>query len=349
VEGDLNVADEPIRWGILGAGAIAAQVGADIAATPGNVLHAVGAREAERAAAFAAAHGVGRSYGSYAELLADPDVDVVYIATTHGQHHDHALRALRAGKPILVEKAFTLNSAQAREVVAEARARQLFCMEAMWTRLNPLLRHAVDIARSGRIGDVVGFRGDLSRLFPYDPAHRLYDLAAGGGALLDLGVYPANVAWMFLGRPDVVQATGSLSPTGSDVTSAMQWGYADGRVAQLYCSAAGESPFAALVTGTAGWLSIEPRIHRPARLTVHDRTGDEVIAAQDEPGNGYALEVLEVQRCLRAGEQESPLVPLDDTVAILDVLDEARRQIGVRYVVDRAERAERAERAGEEG
>jgi predicted dehydrogenase len=329
--------EPPIRWGILGAGGIAATVGADIVATPGNLVHAVAARELPRAAALATTLGAPKAYGSYAELLADADVDVVYIATTHGQHHEHALLALRAGKPVLVEKAFTLNARQAREVVAEARARRLFCMEAMWTRLNPLIRRAVDIAHSGRLGDLVGFRGDLSRRFPYQPAHRLFDLAAGGGALLDLGVYPANVAWLFLGRPDTVQAAGALAPTGSDITAAMQWGYADGRVAQLYCSAAGDSPFAALVTGTAGWLSIEPRIHRPKRVTVHDDAGDEVIVGGDQLGSGYGLEVVEVARCLRAGELESPLVPLDETIAILEVLDEARRQLGVRYAVDEQE------------
>jgi predicted dehydrogenase len=330
----------PLRWGILGAGGIAATVGADIAGTPGNQLHAIAARDADRATAFAATHGVARSYGSYAELLADPDVDVVYIATTHGQHRDQALATLRAGKPLLVEKAFTLNAAQARQVVAEARAQQLFCMEAMWTRLNPLIRQAVEIARSGRIGDVVAFRGDLSRHFPYDPAHRLFDLAAGGGALLDLGIYPVTVAWLFLGRPDTIQAVASMSPTGSDVTTAMQWRYADGRVAQLYCSAAGDSPFAALINGTDGWIRVEPRIHRPERLVVHDRDGEEVIEGEPAPGSGYGYEVLEVQRCLRAGELESPLVPLDETVAILEVLDETRRQLGVRYAADDADESE---------
>lgn len=325
---------EPIRWGILGAGGIATTVGRDIATTPGNAVHAVGSRYAERAAAFAAANDVPTWYGSYDELVADPDVDVVYIATTHGQHHDHALLALHAGKPVLVEKAFTLNAAQAREVVAEARERKLFCMEAMWTRFNPLIRHAVEIAHSGRIGDIVAFRGDLSRYFVYDALHRLYDLAAGGGALLDLGIYPATVAWLFLGRPDTVQAQAALSPTGSDITTVTQWGYANAALAQLYCSAAGESPFAALVNGTAGWISIEPRIHRPARMLVHDGDGDEVITAEQEPGNGYRHEVREVARCLRAGELESPLVPLGETVEILEVLDEVRRQIGVRYAAD---------------
>jgi predicted dehydrogenase len=327
-------AEAPLRWGILGAGSIAATVSADIAATAGNEVYAVGARDAGRAAAFAERHGAERSYGSYAELLTDPDVDVVYVATTHGQHLEHAVRTLQAGKPALVEKAFALNAAQGRQIVAAAREQRVFCMEAMWTRLNPLIRAATAIANSGRIGDVIGIRADLSRHFPFDPAHRLFDLAAGGGALLDLGVYPVTVAWMVLGRPDTVQATGALSPTGSDVTAALQWGYADGRVAQIYASAAGDSPLAALITGTAGWISVQPRVHRPERLVVHDATGDEVIEAPPVTGNGYGLEIAEVARCLRAGELESPLIPLDETVAILEILDDARRQLGVRYPAD---------------
>jgi predicted dehydrogenase len=326
--------DQVIRWGVLGAGGIAATVSDDIAATEGNVLHAVGARDAARAAAFAEQHGVARSYGSYAELVADPDVDVVYIATTHGQHHEHALLALRAGKPVLVEKAFTLTARQAREVVAEARRRGLFCMEAMWLRLNPLIRTAVELSDSGRIGAVTGVRADLSRYFAYDPAHRLFDLAAGGGALLDLGVYPATFAWLVLGRPSVVQATGSLAETGSDLTVALQWGYPDGRVAQVYCSAAGPSPLAALVTGTDGWIRVEPRMHRPQRLVVFSDGAEEVVEGEPEAGNGYRRQVAEVANRLRAGEIESPLVPLDDTVQLLEVLDEARRQLGARYAAD---------------
>ncbi|WP_375492271.1 Gfo/Idh/MocA family protein [uncultured Jatrophihabitans sp.] len=326
-----------IRWGILGAGGIAGTVAPDIAATPGHAVHAVAARDADRAAAFAAAHGAARSYGSYAELVADPDVDVVYVATTHGQHHEHARLALHADKPVLVEKAFALNAGQARDIVALARERQLFCMEAMWTRLNPLIRTALDLVAGGRIGDVLGARTDLSRYFPYDPASRLFDLAAGGGALLDMGIYPVTVAWLFLGRPDTVAATGSLSPTGSDLTTALQWGYADGRIAQIYTSAAGTSPLAAVITGTEGWLAIEPRIHRPQRLLVHERAHGtneghtEEVSGPPAEGNGYRLEVAEVGRCLEAGLLESPFVPLDETVAILEVLDEARRQVDVRY------------------
>ena len=328
---------EPIRWGILGAGVIADLVGADIASSPGSEIVAVAARDASRAEAFAAARGIPRSYGSYAELVADPDVDVVYIATTHAQHHEHALLALRAGKPVLVEKAFTLNARQAREVVAEARARNLFCMEAMWTRLNPLLRQAVALTEGGAIGDVLAVRADLSKLFPYDPTHRLYDLAAGGGALLDLGVYPATVVWMFLGRPDEVQALGTLAPTGADVTVSQQWRYDRGPIAQLFCTAAGPSPFGGLINGSDGWISIEPRLHRPDQIVVHRGSDTEVIKEDPIPGNGYLLEVQEVERCLRERRTESENIPLDDTIAILEVLDEVRRQLGVRYPADELE------------
>jgi len=324
---------DAIRWGILGAGGIAGTVGVEIAATPGNEVVAVGARDADRAAALARRLGAPRSYGSYPELVADADVDVVYIATTHGQHHEHALLALRAGKPVLVEKAFTLNARQAREVVAEARSRRLFCMEAMWMRLNPLIRTARAVAESGRIGEVVSVRADMSARFEYDPAHRLYDLDAGGGALLDLGVYPATFAWLFLGRPDTVQATGSRSPTGSDASVAVQWGYQDERFAQIASTTLGHNPLAGLVAGTAGWILVEGRLNRPTSITIHDPTGD-VVLPDTLSGYGYGPEVIEVERCLRAGELESPLVPLDDTVAILEVLDGVREQVGVQYQAD---------------
>jgi predicted dehydrogenase len=324
---------EPIRWGVLGAGGIAATVMSDLT-LGGGTLAAVGARDLNRAAAFAATHGATRSYGSYDELVHDPDVDVVYIATTHGQHHEHALLALRARKPVLVEKAFTLNAREAREVVAQARGSGLFCMEAMWLRFNPLIRRAQQLVEDGAIGDVIGVRADLSKRFEYDPAARLFDLAAGGGALLDLGVYTATFAWLFLGKPTTVTAAGSLAPTGSDLTVAMQWGYRDGRVAQIYNSAAGDSPFAGLITGTDGWIRIETRIHRPSALTLYTGRDIETIPAEPDPGRGYGRELAEVERCLRAGELESPLVPLDDTVAILETIDEARRQLGVRYAAD---------------
>jgi len=322
-----------IRWGILGAGGIAGLVGPEIAAEPGNEVVAVGARDAGRAAQLAHAVDAPRSYGAYADLVADPDVDLIYIATTPGQHHEQALLALRAGKPVLVEKPFTVNAREAREVVAEARARKLFCMEGMWMRLNPLIIRAQEIALSGRIGKLISVQADLWHLFEFDPKHRVYDLAAGSGALLDLGVYPATFAWLFLGRPDTVDATGALAPTGTDASVGMQWSYRDGHFAQISCSTQGSNPRTGVVSGTKGWISIGGRVHRAPFITVHDESGDEVLH-QTIKGAGFNHEIAEVARCLRAGEVESPRVPLDDTIAILEVLDSARAQLGVRYPAD---------------
>ena len=320
-----------IRWGVLGAGAIAATVGIEIAADPDSELYAVAARDGDRARAFADEHGYTRAHDSYDALLADPDVDVVYLATTHAQHHDQALRIIAAGKPVLIEKAFTLNAVQAREVADAAQAAGVFCMEAMWLRVDPLIRQAHALIADGVIGELVSVRADLCKKFDYDPAGRLFDLSLGGGALLDLGVYTATFCWEFLGRPDAVQAVGALAPTGSDLTVATQWSYADGRVAQQYCSAGSDSPLAGMICGTEGWIDVGPRIHHPERLIVHTASGER---GHRRPAQGPPRVPVRDRRgrALRArGLTESPLVPLEDTVGILATLDEARAQLGVRY------------------
>ena len=323
------IGDRPVRWAILGAGGIASDVGQDIQASPTNEVVAVGARDLDRARALADRLGAPRAYGSYAELVAD-DSDVVYIATTHGQHHEHALLALRAGKPVMVEKAFTLNARQAREVVDEARRRNLFCMEAMWMRCVPLVRLAQEWIAEGRIGEVRSVVVDLSVLFPYDPKHRLYDLAVGGGAMLDLGVYSTTFAYVFLGPPESVTASGALAPTGADTTIAMQWAYPDDRYAHVACTSQGPSSCTAEVRGTEGYLRLGPRFHHPSTLTAVAGE-DRVVETFQVEEAGKGPEVEEVERCLRAGLTESPLVPLDDTLGIMAIMDDARAQVGVRY------------------
>jgi predicted dehydrogenase len=326
----------PIRWGILSAGSIADSFSSDIGITAGNIVTAVAARDAGRAARFAQRHGAARSYGDYEALVNDDEIDVVYIATTHPYHRAHALLAIEAGKSVLIEKPVCLNAGDAREVFAAATRSDVFAMEAMWTRTNPLIRTAQQLIADGVIGTVRGVRSEFGLGVPFDPAHRLYDLDNGGGALLDLGVYPVTFAYLFLGPPDEVRAVGTLSPAGADDTVAMEWLY-DGRPgAQLWASAPIAAPNEAAVLGTQGWISFLPEAHRPSGLIVHNESSQyrvaDPLAGQ---GHGYGPEIDEVARCLRSGLLESPVIPHAGTIAILEILDGARAALGVIYPSER--------------
>ena len=320
-------ADRPIRWGFLGAGSIAASMAADLH-HGNNTLYAVAARDADRAAAFAARFGASHSHGSYRAVIEDPDVDILYVATTHPFHREQALMAIDAGKPVLVEKPLALNATHAREVLTAARNKGVFAMEAVWMRANPLIIKAQEMVAGGLIGDVVAVHADFSIGLDFDPGHRLYDLSNGGGALLDLGVYPMHFAWLFAGRPDTQQVLGTLSPTGSDATVAVQWGYASGATAQLRCATTAQTPGRATIAGTAGAISVEPWFLNPERLVISTGKGESRVTGE---GTAYGPQIQEVERCLRAGLLQSPLAPHADTIAILELIDQARADLGVRY------------------
>jgi len=320
-------ADRPIRWGFLGAGGIAAAMAADLR-HGNNMLYAVAARDAHRAAAFAARFGASHSHGSYRAVVEDPEVDIVYVATTHPFHREQALLAIAAGKPVLVEKPLALNATQAREVLTAARDKGVFAMEAVWMRANPLIVKAQELVASGVIGDVVAVHADFSVGLDFDPKHRLYDLSNGGGALLDLGVYPMHFGWLFAGRPDTQQVLGTLSPSGSDATVAVQWGYTSGATAQLRCATTAQTPGRATIAGTAGSISVEPWFLNPERLVVTTGEHESVVKGG---GTAYGPQIQEVERCLREGLLESPLAPQADTIAILELIDRARADLGVRY------------------
>jgi predicted dehydrogenase len=320
-------AGRPIRWGFLGAGGIAAAMAGDL--THGNnMLYAVAARDADRAADFAARFGASHSHGDYRAVVEDPNVDIVYVATTHPFHREQALMAIDAGKHVLIEKPLTLNAAHGREVLTAARDRGVFAMEAVWMRANPLILKAQEMVAQGVIGDVVSVHAEFSISIDFDPTSRLYDLANGGGALLDLGVYPMHFAWLFLGRPDTQQVLGTLSPTGSDATAALQWGYDSGATAQLRCATTAKTPGRATIAGTRGSISVEPWFINPDRLVLTTSEGESRV---DGDGTAYGPQIEEVERCLREGLLESPLAPHSDTIAILELIDLARADLGVRY------------------
>lgn len=329
-----------LRWGFIGPGNIANNVARDLQKVDGAVLHAVASRSVQRAEAFAREHGVAVAYGSYGDLLADADIDAVYIATPHRQHHAIAMAAIAAGKHLLIEKAFTCTLAGAREIVDAARTAGVFCMEAMWTRFHPAIVEAHRMLTEGAIGEIRSVRADLGVRNAFDPRNRLWDPGQGGGALLDLGVYTTSfVQFVLGGTPTGVEITGTLERNGVDAESLVLWRGDRGRTGVAQCSLVSPLPGAAAVFGTRGWLEVPPRFHHPDRILVHP-IGPDGRAASPETivappiGKGYAHEFVEVQRCVAAGLTESPTMPLDDTLAVMGVLEHALHTLGVHYDED---------------
>jgi predicted dehydrogenase len=324
----------PTRWGIAGPGRIAGSLAPDFAFVPDAELVAVGSRSLERAEAFGREHGIPRAHGSYGALIDDPDIDAIYIATPHPQHHAIALAALRAGKALLVEKAFTATLAGAEEVVAEARGRGVFVMEAMWTRFQPAVVRARELLAEGAIGEIVAVQADLGVMREYDPSDRLFAAETGGGALLDLGVYVVSFAQMLLGAPQTVVAVGAHAPNGVEVNASLLLGWDDGRSAILTTSLHSPMPGTAQIFGRSGRIELPPRFHHPKVLVLHREGHDPEAIERPAIGGGYAHELIEVTEGVRAGRTESAVMPLDGTLAVMAVLEQAGAQLGVRWSED---------------
>ena len=328
---DAATESEPpsIRWGIAGPGRIADALAGDFALVPGATLTAVGSRSIERAEAFAQRHGAARAHGSYAELITDPEVDVIYVATPHPQHHPIAVAALRAGKGVLVEKAFTATVAGAQDIVTTAHATGGFAMEAMWTRFQPAIVRLRELIADGAVGTVLSVQADLGVVREFDPQDRLFDPALGGGAVLDLGVYVVSFAQMVLGSPDRVEAYGTIGETGVEIDVAILLGFPGGGTATLSTSLHSPMPGQARVFGTDGWIDVLPRFHHPTQIVLHRHDELPETIATEPIGGGYAHELIEVTDCLRAGRKESSVMPLADTVAVQEVLNEVLSQLGI--------------------
>lgn len=321
----------PIRWGILGTGSIAAQFARGLAELNDASLVAVGSRTADAAAAFAQTFGVARSHASYAALANDPDVDVIYIATPHSLHKENTLLCLEAGKAVLCEKPFAINAQEAAEMIVAARSRGLFLMEAMWTRFLPHMARLRELIAAGTIGELRMLQADFGFRASFDPQSRLFDLALGGGALLDVGIYPVSLASMLFGAPTRIASMASLGATGVDEQSAMLFGYADGQLAILSQATRTSTPHEALLLGTSGRIRVHSSWWRATTMTLSVVGKPDELIEVPAPGNGYNYEAAEVGRCLRAGLTESSTMPLDETLAIMRTLDAVRAQWGLRY------------------
>jgi predicted dehydrogenase len=319
-----------IRWGVVGPGAIASGFAEAMAQTDGGTIVAVASRSAERAAAFGDRFSIPSWYADYEALAADPAVDVVYVATPQSRHESHTLLMLEAGKHVLCEKPFALNATQGARMVAQARARGLFLMEAIWSRYLPAYLSLVDLIGEGRIGDPLLVEADFGFRRPLEPDHRLFDLALGGGALLDLGIYPIQLCSLVLGSPQRVVAEGVVGVTGVDEVNAAVLRYAGERMGVIKSAIRVGMACTARISGTDGWIDLPAFMHCPSSLTVTTSGGSERIEASYE-GNGLRFEIEEVHRCLSEGLRESPSMPLDETLDLAATLDAIRAQLGVVY------------------
>lgn len=321
------------RIGIIGAGWIADKMAQAIAPFKDIEIYAIASRSLDKAEAFAKTYSIPVAYGSYAELVADPSVDLVYIATPHSHHYEHAMLALEHGKHVLVEKAFTANAAQAERLIRFAREKGIFITEAIWTRYMPMSHKVTEIMESGVIGKPRVLTATLCYMM--EEKERIVRADLCGGALLDLGVYSLNFARMYFGT-DIVKTVSNchLGPTGMDMHECISLSYADGRMANLQSGALCLNDRQGIISGTEGYIRVD-NINCPEVIEVYRNY--ELVARYGKPSdmvNGYEYQVLECRQCLAKGLLESPMMPHEETISIMRQMDDLRKEWGVKYPYD---------------
>lgn len=322
---------QPIRWGILGTGDIAGQFAADLLLLPDAKIQAVGSRRQETADAFGATYQIPNCHASYEALAADPSVDIVYIATPHALHCENTMLCMDHGKAVLCEKPLALNRAQCDAMVAKAREKGSFFMEAMWTYCFPAMRAIRSLLAEGALGEIQFVRADFFFKYPYEQDARLYDPALGGGALLDVGIYPLALALLAYGHaPTQRTSLVTLAPNGVDAQNAFTLAFPNGGLAHLASGFTTDIPEAALIAGTKGSISIPARFFQPTRFFLH-RDGATEEHNFDLIGQGYAFEAIEAMRCLREGLLESPDVPWAISLLMAKTMDSLRADWGLHY------------------
>jgi predicted dehydrogenase len=326
-----------VRWGILGCGRIAKKFAADLKLVEGAELIALGARQLSTAKDFAKEFPAPNVHGSYKELVSDPDVDVIYIASPHALHHEHTLLCLNHNKAVLCEKAFALNLRQVKEMVETAQKKKVFLMEAIWSKFLPQYQKVQELISSGELGDIVSVLISFG-FIPLPPVPpRLFDPALGGGSLLDIGIYNIFYALSFLGRPDEIEASMTPAPTGVDEQCAMLFKYKNGAMAQLFSSLSSNLGTEADIGGTKNRVRLTSRFYAPS-ANIEIFSGREetkkIIPVHKEGGSGYQYEARHVGECLRKGLIESPVMSHADSLLLMETMDRVRAAAGIHYNAD---------------
>jgi len=320
-----------IRWGILGPGRIAHKFAQDLLTLPEAQLYAVASSSQQRADEFAKQYGATHAFGKYDDLLTLSDLDVVYVATPHTLHYENVLMLLKAGIAVLGEKPFAMNSQQVQEMVETARQNKVFLMEALWSRFMPGIVQALDLARSGTIGKVVSVKADFGFKAQFSPEGRLFNKALGGGALLDIGIYPLFLSYLMLGKPVSIKASATFGSTGTDEQCGMVLTYTDGQLALLDCTLQAKTDCIGIIQGELGQLRIHSRFHETKAITLHLEEQEPTLFDFDRNTFGYDYEAKHVMQCLAEGRTESPLWSLDDSINLMALLDAVGAEAGIAY------------------
>ena len=331
----LSAMNEKIGWGILGSGRIAKALADGLSILPEGELVAVGSRSQESADAFGDIYDIPRRHSSYEALANDPEVEVIYVATPHSLHKENTLLCLEAGKPVLCEKPFAVNAAEAREMVRVARERDVFLMEGMWARFPPGMAKVRELIAEGALGELRSLQADFGfKAKDRNPEGRLFNPALAGGSLLDIGIYPVSLSSMLFGKPEEIVSTWHKGETGVDEQAAYLFKHAGGALSVLHSSLQAQTSQEAVIAGTKGRIRIERQCWRPQEIVLTREDDSEERFSLPFEGNGFNYEAAEVMRLLRAGEKESEIMPLDESVAIMETLDAIRAQWGLRYPME---------------
>ena len=319
------------RWGILGPGRIAHKFAQDLRTLPDAQLYAVASSDQQRADAFAQEYAIPHAFGTYEELLTLPDLDVVYVATPHIKHHENVMMLLNGGISVLGEKPFAMNGEQVRDMVSTARNKGIFLMEALWSRFMPGIRHALELTQSGAIGKIVSVKADFGFKAPFAPENRLFNKELGGGALLDIGIYPLFLSYLILGNPTKIKALASFGTTDVDEQCGMVLSYEGGQLALLDSTLRAKTDCVGIIQGETGQIRIHGRFHETTAVTLQPEDGESNTVAFDRQTHGYDYEAQHVMACLAEGRTESPLWSLDDSLNLINLLDAVRAEAGIHY------------------
>jgi len=322
----------PTRWGILACGKIAEKFADDLVAhVPDGVVYAVASRDLMKAQIFGQKYEATKIFNSYQALADCPEVDVIYIASPHALHYEHTLLCLEAGKAVLCEKAFTINTTMVQEMIAKSKEKNLFLMEAIWTRFHPAIAQSLAIIQSGQIGDIVHIVADFGFKAVFEEESRLFNPSLTGGALYDIGIYPLFISKLLLGNPKEMKAVATFAPTGVDSSISISLNYENGATASLFSTLNAQTDTTCTIYGSKGKIFLHGRFHETKGLTLEIEGQEAQVFETERLGHGYSYEAQEVQNCLKSRKIESDKLPLQFSLELMELLCEIRQQIGLVY------------------